>query len=67
MPRQNRKAGKKMGAPRKPAAKKLDETIRVRVTASVRKAMERAAEAKGLNVSAWLRSVGIEALHAAET
>jgi hypothetical protein len=54
------KARKKAGS--KPAAKPTkDDVVRMRVTAVQKAAMVRAAEAKGLELSQWLRQLALRA------
>jgi hypothetical protein len=44
---------------RKPKAQRKEEAIRVRVTADQKRALADRAAREGLDVSAWLRSLGL--------
>lgn len=44
---------------RKPKAQRKEQSIRVRVTEEQKEALTRQAAASGLDVSAWLRSLGL--------
>jgi uncharacterized protein (DUF1778 family) len=46
-------------AQRKPRAARKDSEVRIRVTAAQKKILVAAAQQTGLDVSAWLRSVGL--------
>ena len=46
---------------RKPAAQRKEITIRIRVTVEQEKVLKEAAAKKALDLSSWLRSLGIEA------
>lgn len=49
-----------MGRPPKPEKSRKDELIRIRVTADQKDAFEQVAETAGLDVSAWLRALGVK-------
>lgn len=51
---------RRMGRPPKPAKTRKDDIIRIRVTADQKDAFEEVAETAGLDVSAWLRSLGVK-------
>jgi len=44
---------------RKPKAQRKEDMVRVRVTAEQKKALTAAADRAGLDVSSWLRAVGL--------
>jgi uncharacterized protein (DUF1778 family) len=46
-------------APRKPKALKKTEMLRIRVTPEQKRVLTEAAERTGLDVSAWLRVLGL--------
>jgi hypothetical protein len=46
---------------RKPAAERKEDQIRVLVSATEKRVLERAAQKVGLPVASWLRSVGLKA------
>jgi hypothetical protein len=48
------------GRPPKPDAERKDTLIRILVTADQKRAFTAAAERSGLDVSSWLRSLGVE-------
>jgi uncharacterized protein (DUF1778 family) len=45
---------------RKPRTQRKEESIRIRVTEDQKRLMSEAADRKGLDVSAWLRSLGLQ-------
>jgi uncharacterized protein (DUF1778 family) len=47
---------------RKPKAERKEELIRVRVTADQKQAFIEAADKEGLDVSSWLRRLGMRAV-----
>jgi antitoxin component of RelBE/YafQ-DinJ toxin-antitoxin module len=49
------------GGRRKPASGRKDEFIKIRVTTEQKERFTAAAERAGLDVSAWLRTVGLRA------
>ena len=46
---------------RKPKAQRKEESIRIRVTAEQKRLLAAAAQRDGLDVSAWLRQLGLRA------
>jgi uncharacterized protein (DUF1778 family) len=46
---------------RKPKAMRKEDSIRIRVSAEQKRALVEAAERAGLDVSSWLRSLGLQA------
>ena len=44
---------------RKPKAQRKDYSIRIRVTAQQKRTLEEAAQQAGLEVSSWLRALGL--------
>jgi uncharacterized protein (DUF1778 family) len=47
---------------RKPKTQRKEESIRIRVTAQQKRLLEEAAQKAGLDVSSWLRSLGLRAV-----
>lgn len=45
---------------RKPKAQRKEDMVRVRVTAEQKKALTAAADRAGLDVSSWLRALGLQ-------
>lgn len=56
---------KKNGRPKKPAGDVKAGFLRVRVTPLQKRALKYAADQAGLDVSSWLRSVGLKAAEGA--
>lgn len=44
---------------RKPKTQRKEESVRIRVTAQQKRILEEAAQRAGLDVSSWLRSLGL--------
>jgi len=44
---------------RKPKAQRKEDSIRIRVTTQQKRTLEEAAQKAGLDVSSWLRSLGL--------
>lgn len=66
-PRSSKTPPKKpTGRPSLPDADKRDEMLRVLVTAREKEAIEVVAKRRGLSASAWLRTLALEALDAAQ-
>lgn len=51
---------------RKPKALRKEESIRIRVTIQQKRTLEEAAGRHGLDVSSWLRSLGLRAAEGAK-
>lgn len=49
----------RLGRPSKPESSRKEEFIRIRVTAAQKERLQAAAERAGLDVSGWLRSLGL--------
>jgi Mobilization protein NikA len=52
---------------RKPKAERKEELIRVRVTADQKAALTKRAAKYGLDVSVWLRSLGLQEIEKSES